>query len=908
MSLQRATRVGHYEITAKLGEGGMGEVYRAQDSKLQREVAIKMLPLDLAADPERLARFEREAKLLASLNHPNIAAIYGLEESGGVRALVMELVEGPTLAERIARGPLQLEEALAIARQIAEALEAAHERGIIHRDLKPANIKLRPDGAVKVLDFGLAKAMEKGGGLPSGTQLAHSPTITAMGTVHGMILGTAAYMAPEQAAGFAVDYRADIWAFGVVLWEMLSGRTLFGGETVSHVLAAVLKDEPHFADLPPGTPPAILDLLRHCLVKKPKQRLQSIGDARVVIEETIAAPSLTIPAPTAAVAPSSTARTWKVLPWLVAAAATALLAVTLVRQRPQPAPAHAEPPMRFALSLPAGQLVEPIESAVAISPDGRRLVAVVRGEDGTRHLLARQLDEIEPRPLPGTEQAISPFFSPDSEWIAFFSGAEIKKVAFAGGPAVTVASGVGQNRGGTWGADEMLYVAANTEGGLSRVSAQGGVNFEPITQLDPQRSERTHRWPHALPNGKAVLFTSDTTSSTEFYDDARIEAVILATGERKVVVEQSSRAQYLAPGYLIFARGGALFASPFDLESLAMTGPPRLVFSGVATDVATGAAQFAVSAAGSILYVPGGLSTGAAQPLWVDRGGRATPAVAEASGDFQLSLAPDDRRVAFVSTAGQNTDLWILDTQRGSRSRFTFEGSPESPVWTHDGARLAYRVTAEGGATGRVMWRAADGGSEAEILFEDSNALLNPTSFSSDGASVAMDAFTSGRASDIWILPLAGDRKPWVFAETRFDEGGAVFSPDGRWLAYASDEGGRYDVFVRSFPDRGGKWQVSTGGGLEPRWSGDGKALFYRDRGALYQVAIDTAGGFSAGPPERLFEGVRTGTNAHTYSVTSDGRFLILPPAQGSENATQLNLVLNWPQEIERLARPARGR
>ena len=400
--------------------------------------------------------------------------------------------------------------------------------------------------------------------------------------------------------------------------------------------------------------------------------------------------------------------------------------------------------MRLALSLPAGQLVEPVESVIAISPDGRRLVTVAHGEDGTRRLLARQLNEIEPRTLPGTEQAISPFFSPDGEWIAFFAGAEIKKVAFAGGPPVTVASGIGQNRGGTWGADDMLYVTANTEGGLSRVPAQGGGKFEPVTQLDPSRSERTHRWPHALPGGKAVIFTSDNTVSTEFYDDARIEALVLSTGERKVLLEQSSRAQYFAPGYLIFARGGSLFAVPFDLESLAVTGPPRPVLSGVVTDVATGAAQFAVSGAGSILYVPGGLSTGAAQPVWVDRGGRAAPAVAEASGDYQLSLAPDDRRVAFVSTSGQNTDLWISDLQRGSRSRFTFEGSPESPAWTRDGARLAFRVTAEGSATGRVMWRAADGGSEAEVLVEDSAALLNPTDFSSDGAFLAMDAYSFG--------------------------------------------------------------------------------------------------------------------------------------------------------------------
>ncbi len=875
----------------------MGVVWKAVDTTLDRDVAIKVLPDAFAAHSERLTRFEREAKVLASLSHPNVAGIYGLHEAGGTRFLAMELVLGEELLQRIARGPLGIEQALPIALGIAEALEYAHERGIVHRDLKPANVKLTTAGAVKVLDFGLAKALDPVGADSSPASLLSSPTITLAATQAGVILGTAAYMSPEQAAGQVADRRADIWAFGVVLYEMLAGRPLFAGETVSHVLAAVLKDEPAWSALPADVPPRLLELLQRCLCKKTRGRLQSIGDARVYLEEWVADPRTLAP-PAQPVAGRS--RTW------IAAAFGAvglLLAALAWRSAWDRAPGAAAV-LRFPLTLEQGQkLALDDYPAVAISPDGRRQVIVVRGEDGTERLVLREVDRLDTRVLEGTEGGCAPFFSPDGEWVAFFANSSLEKIAVAGGTPVSLAAVSPNVRGATWGPDGTIYLADNVEGGLKRIP-EGGGELTPLTELNLDRAERTHRWPTVLPGGRAVLFTSDTQESTEFYDDARIEAVSVADGARRVVVEQSSQAQYLASGPLVFARGGSLYAVPFDPVSLETAGAPTLVLQGVATDLATGAVHFAVSGNGSILYASGEPSAGArSDPVWVGRDGNRVRTGIEPGRHGQVSLSPDDRRLALLSRVGQSAEMWVTvaDLERGTLSRLTFEGSATEPVWAPDGRRIAYSSNPGQSHGADILWKSADGSGEAEVLWSD-DASKFPMAFSPDGSLLAVDRATGG-ASDIWILPLARDRQPWPFIESRFNEYMAEFSPDGRFVAYVSDENGTDEVYVRSFPVPAGRWQISAEGGREPRWSADGRELFYRNRGDLLRVAIDTANGFRAGRPERLFDGLETGGNPHTYDVSRDGRFVHLRPVDRQVEPTQVNLVLNWDAEVRRASR-----
>jgi serine/threonine-protein kinase len=529
---------------------------------------------------------------------------------------------------------------------------------------------------------------------------------------------------------------------------------------------------------------------------------------------------------------------------------------------------------------------------------------VVREQD-TRRLLLRELDRLESRMLPGTDGASSPFFSPDGGWLAFFAEGALKKVSLAGGPPLTLAQGT-DNRGATWSDDGTIFFAPGTDGGLQRISDQGG-ELAPATELDAQRGERTHRWPDALPGGKAVLFTSDTFETTEFFDDARIEALVVATGERRVVLEQSSRAQYLEPGLLVFARGGTLFAVAFDPATLAVRGAPVPIVQQVATDVRTGAAQFALSRAGSLLYVPGDASIGLSRPQWADREGSSGPAELEDGRYSQVRLAPDERRLAYSLGSSQTIDLWVADLERGTTSRLTFEGFAQDPVWTPDGQRLAYDLSVtgtDGRAANYLAWKPADGSAEAEVLWEGEGTAAFADCFSPDGELLVFSRSSSGTQSDIWVLPVAGDRTPRPLVQTRFDEYMPEISPDGRWLAYTSNESGRYEVFVRPFPGPGGKWQVSNGEGTEPHWRGDGQELFYRSGGALMRVAVDTAQGFVAGRPERLFEGMRTGGAPMSYAVSRDGRRFLYLPDGTAARLSRAALVLDWASEVERLTAP----
>ena len=924
----------HFRITGKLGEGGMGEVYRAEDTTLRREVAIKVLPEAVAADPERLARFEREAKVLAALDHPNIAAIYSFEhvertetvpdsqdprtsgpkdlESPGPRTqapghaihfLVMQLAEGETLAERVARGALSKDEALPIALQIAEALEVAHEKGIIHRDLKPANIKLTSDGQVKVLDFGLAKALDSQTSGSGNQNLSLSPTLTAQMTQAGVLLGTAAYMSPEQAAGTEADQRADVWAFGTVLAEMLTGKLQFQGETVSHTLAAVLKDDPEWSSFPDDIPGPILDLVKRCLRKDPKRRLQSIGDARVLVEDYLADPESlesTTDATVEAAPPASPGWT-RLLPWVLAAGLGIAFALSMVLSDREAAVGSAEI-TRFESSLPEGLDISVIDyPALAISRDGRQIAMTAEGDDGIRRIYLRSLDEVQAREMAGTDHARAPFFSPDGEWIAYFTNRELKKIQVRGGAALTLAE-IGQNRGGTWGSDGWIYVTENVLGGLKRLPENGG-ELEEVSVPDAERGERTHRWPDVLPDGSAVLYTSDTFSSTEYYDDARIEAVSTSTGEQRVLIEGSSMARYLTSGHLLFARAGSLYAVPFDTGTLEVSGSPTLVLQGVFTSVASGAVHFTVSDSGVLAFLPGELDTGRRKTVWIDRQGVIEPTGPDIGPHRQIALSPDNRHLALISGTGQNDDLWVHDLERDTTSRLTFEGSASEPLWSPDGKRLAYSTTQEG-READVHWKAADGSSEAEPLWAAGPQGL-PMTFSPDGKYLLIDRLEGSEVSDIWVLDMEDRGELTVWLKSPADEFQARFSPDGKWIAFTSDESGQYEVYVRPFPGPGGRWQISNGGGMEPHWSADGRELFYRNFATIYGVGVETTETFVAGRPEQLAEGVSDPPFGSTFAPSKDGqRFLALINME-PRDLDHMQVIVNWGAEVERLTTKA---
>jgi eukaryotic-like serine/threonine-protein kinase len=892
-------KLGPYEITGKLGEGGMGEVYRATDANLKREVAIKVLPGAFTQDPARLDRFAREAQILAQLHHPHIASIFGLETEGGVRGLVMELVEGPTLGERLERGPLPVEEALPIARQIAEALELAHDKGIIHRDLKPQNVKLTPKGQVKVLDFGLAKAMDPAGSDSSASPLAsptmmNSPTLTAaMGTQLGVILGTAAYMAPEQARGQAVDKRADIWAFGVVLYEMLTGAKLFAAETVSDTLAGVLKTVIDLDLLPAETPGAIRRLLRRCLERNPKKRLHDVADARIVIDEVLAGE---IEEATATAPPGDRQPT---LTRLLAAAGVALAlggaAGWLLHRPPAASPATGS---RWALAIPDGLSLSTAEfPQLALSRDGTLQAAVVLDANGDSHLLLRSSNEFEARLMPETARAVSPFFSPDGRWLGFFRDAALMKVPVSGGPAVRLAEAAIGSRGASWGNDGFIYFTPDATGPIRRVSENGG-QVEAVTQLDETRNERTHRWPEVLPGDDVVIFTDDTQSSTEYYDDARIEAVRLSTGERRVLVEGSSQARYAPSGHLVFARGGSLFGVPFDARSLAVSGSPFEIAQGVSTDVGSGGVQFALSQSGAAIWTPGTVMAGY-RIVWMDSDGTETATAVPPAPYNELALSPDGGRAALVGGQGGISDLWVSDLVRGTLTRLTFGEFATSPTWTPDGSQIAYGTfsRASGEGTWKILLKRADGSRDAVELISDS-AILYPSSFTPDGRTLLLDRYqpgsAPGEAGDIWSLSLDGEREPQPVVEGSFLETEASVSPDGKWLAYVSNEGGRNSVFVRPYPAGEGRWQISFPQGVEPRWSRDGREMFYRAAIDLYRVPIDTSAGFSAGRPTLVFEGAASGTSVHSYSPSADGaRFFTFRQSEsvGSQRTLYVDLA-----------------
>jgi Tol biopolymer transport system component len=897
MALAPGTRLGVYEILSPLGAGGMGEVYQAKDTRLKRDVALKVLHDNFAADPDRLARFQREAELLATLNHPNIAGIYGLEESNDVRALVLELVEGPTLADRIAKGPIPLDETLHIAHQIADALEAAHERGVIHRDLKPANIKVTPDGKVKVLDFGLAKMLEREA---AGSSLTMSPTLSVHATEAGVILGTAGYMSPEQARGRPADRRADIWAFGCVLYEMLTGRATFARDTAADTVAAILERTPNWQALSPAAAP-LTGVLQRCLEKDVKRRLRDIGDVKLLLEDT----DLTrVPVTTTPLA-APLKRAWRTAAVVaMAMMATGAISGTLVWVAMRPVPSRVT---RTAITSAgaAALAINGSDRDLALTPDGTHIVYV--GNNGTQ-LFVRALDAIEPVAI-ASGAPRGPFVSPDGQWVGFVDGnSRLERVAITGGPPVTIARLDGIARGATWAPDETVIVAtSNAATGLQRVSAAGGTPTT-LTRPDHTHGEADHLWPEILPGGRGVLFT--ITAETGGLDAAQIAVWDLRTNTQKILLRGGSHAHFATSGHLVYTAAGTLRAIPFDLNRLETRGTavpvvPRLVTTP------QGAGDFALSTDGTLVYAdaPAG-NTGASRTLvWVDRVGHEQPIAAPPRAYVYPRVSPDGTRVA-VYSADQEQDIWIWDLPRATLTRLTFEpGIDQNPVWTPDGRRIIFASDRGGGAR-NLWWQAADGSGAAERLTTSSN-LQVPTGFTPDGTAVVFHENTPTSGPDLLQLALDSSHRVTPLLQTKFDERNGIVSPDGHWLAYESDSSGRLEICVRPFPNAGsGQSQVSTGGGVTPVWAPNGKELFYLGPdGVLWRAPGEANGAtWSARTPAKLLEGryfaPRGAYVGRTYDVSPDGRrFLMIKASDPAPTAApSLVVVQHFDEELKRLA------
>ena len=917
MALTPGTRVGAYEITAHIGAGGMGEVYRATDSHLKRYVAIKVLPASVAGDADRLARFQREAEVLAALNHPNIAAIYGLEKTPDLTALVMELVEGEDLSVRIVRGAIPIDEALPIAKQIAEALEAAHEQGIIHRDLKPANIKVRADGTAKVLDFGLAKAMDPTGA--SGADAMNSPTMTARATQMGMILGTAAYMAPEQAKGKSVDKRADIWAFGVVLYEMLTGERAFKGDDVSETLASVLKDTPAMDALPATTPARLTRLIGRCLDRDLKMRLRDIGEARIEIARIEAGgpDSAIAPAPSIAVAPA-----WRrALPWAVLAGAlgVALVSALVVWApwRVTPAPA----PRRLLASLGVdASLVTDRGAAAILSPDGTTLAFSAR-QDGRTRLFIRKLDQLQATPLAGTEGAVYPFFSPNGQWIAFFADNKLKKVSVAGGVAVNLCDAEA-GRGGTWADDDTIVFSPsqNARTVLLRVPAAGG---KPTPFGALSQGAIAQRWPQALPGGKAVLYTE--SPSVSIFDDANIVAVAVPVdasakaGPAKVVVSSAYYGRYVESGHLLYIQQGTLFAVPFDPVRLETTGPAVPAIEGLSSSASSGGAQVDVSREGTLAYVPGGVSTNLTNPIdWIARDGKTSALRAAQSRWANPRFSPDGQKIAMDISDGKQRDVWVYDWARDNLRQLTFDASDDTwPVWTPDGKRIVFASErAKPGGPRNLYWVNADGTGEVTRL-TDSPDLQVPMSWHPSGKFLGFMANRAG-TWDLLILPMEGDAAkgwtagtPTVFLGTPATELAPMFSPDGRFIAYFSTEAGGSvsDVYVRPFPGPGGKWRVTTTGATYPRWSAATHELVFADttEGKVASASFAIVGDAFVPSKPQFWSPlrIRSMPNVSSYDLHPDGK-RVAAAANQTETTVQDHVVLmsNFFQYLWAIAPP----
>jgi eukaryotic-like serine/threonine-protein kinase len=893
MSIATGTRLGPYEITGALGAGGMGEVYRAHDTRLGRSVALKLLPDSFAADTDRLARFEREARALAALNHPQIAHVYGFEESpaateGAPRrfALVMELVPGESLAQRLDRGALPVAEALEFARQVADGLAAAHAGGIIHRDLKPANIQVTPEGKIKILDFGLAKSVPPGASGAAGE--AHAATITSPAhmTQAGIVLGTAAYMSPEQAKGFAVDRRADIWAYGCVVFEMLSGRRLFDGPDVSEVLANVLRAEVDWTLLPSGVPPMPRAFLERCLHRDLRQRLQEIGDMRLALEGAF----------DAALGSSHGRGAWPVWRRLLAGGAVAILAAGVAggvawnyARTVAPAPVVA----RMRLTLPPGNdFYFNGRQLVAVSPSGRH-VAYSAGLG----LWLHSLDELEARPVAGAEiEGRSPFFSTDGQWIGYYAAGELRRAPLTGGTPVKMASVVNP-WGASWGHDGHVCYGQGPDG-IWRVAAAGGT---PARVAATGEGELAHG-PQLLPDGEWVLFTL-LPAGVGSWNRANIVAESLKTHERVTLVEGGRDARYLASGHLIYAVNGALLAAPFNAAARRPTaGAVPVVQNLWDAGTITGAAHYAVNASGSLVYVS--RIGNSLRLTWVDRRGNEELIPADVRPYRHPRVSPDGTRIAVEVEEPANTDVWVGEVARGTFARLTTNEDVDSdPIWTPDGSRVVFASVRD--KTG-LFWQAADGSGGATHI-ADGTGGVRPLTWSASGELV----YEELEGPAVQVLPLDGRSAPrsiTIFDMPEyFNEKLPAISPDGRWMAYQSTESGGMETYVRPFPNvSAGRWQISVGGGFAPLWSKNGQEIYYRNDRSLMAVAVKTTPGFSAAAPQALFrlaDYILAGTRGLRYDVAPDGRFLLFKDEDGRESLDRIVVVQNWFEELRRLVK-----
>jgi Tol biopolymer transport system component len=885
-------KLGPYVSHALLGVGGMGQVYQAHDTNLERDVAIKILPEAFAHDPDRLTRFQREARMLAALNHPTIAAIYGFEQSNGTSYLVMELVSGETLQQRLARkGRLPIEDALGICRQIAEALEAAHEKGIIHRDLKPANVKVTPEGKIKVLDFGLAKALAGDG---MNDDPSHSPTLSRAATAQGVILGTAAYMSPEQARSQAVDTRTDMWAFGCMLYELLTGKQAFQGDTVTEILAGVLRGEPDWSALPAATPTTVRALLRRCLQKDKTARMRDAADARIEIQEALATPPSVGPA---VAGPAK--RGWRLAALFgLTAVAVAVTAEFGGWNLKHTAPSTPRPVVRFTITLPPGQQLAGLLQgpAVALSPDGTRL-AYVAMQGGPQQLYLRTMDSLEARPVPGTEGAVEPFFSPDGQRLGFFAGGQLKTVSVNGAAAFRVGDAARNPLGASWGGQGTIAFVPTLPSAVQQVSDAGG-GPESLTRLE---KGEIHAWPEFLPGGKVVLFVTGTVSR-----GVQI-AVQDRTRDRRNLIPGGTQPHYIPSGHLVYGQfvvGGLvepLMAVPFDTGRLAVTGMPVPVIEGVLQSPSTAGAHYSVSATGSLVYVTGGGYAAPTSLVWVDRKGVEQVLAEPAHVYTSPKLSPDGQRAA-VTIGGPEMNVYTDDLARNTSTRLTFQGFANStPTWMPpDGKRIAFASNTDGHIN--LFWQWADGSGGLERLTTSEHS-QTPSSWSPDGHLLAFSENDPTTGNDIWVVRV-NDHKVQLFLRTPFSETAPQFSPDGRWLAYVSDESGRFEIYVQPYPGPGAKRQISADGGAEPVWNPNGHELFYRSGSKMMAVDIATRTGFVAGNPRMLFDDGRyllaTSPALRDYDVSPDGqRFLMLKYADQAQAPTQINVVLNWSEELK---------
>ena len=904
MTISPGTRLGRYEIRLLLGAGGMGEVYRARDEKLSRDVAIKVLPSHLSTSTDRLHRFEQEAQATGALNHPNILAVYDIGMHDSAPYVVSELLEGETLRDILSQRSLGTRKAIEYATQLAQGLAAAHDTGIVHRDLKPDNIFITKDERVKILDFGLAKLVQS-----KDTDVRTDVETRKVYTNPGTVMGTAGYMSPEQVRGDALDHRSDIFSFGSILYEMLTGQRAFRRETSAETMAAILKEEPPEFSLTNSTiSPSLERIVRRCLEKQPARRLQSATDLAFALEALSApsGPTLHATSPhftdtTRAIEVSRAKRNRLI--WIAAGvlllSAVGVLLWTFTRARQSKA--GSAPVVRYDIATPDKTALNLIRwPSMAMSSDGSTVVFVGTA-NGISRLYVRRRDDTSIKPINGTEGASSPAFCPDGKWIAFLADRTFKKTTVDGQVAMVVK--VDDARGISWAGEETLLYSPDAAEGLFLISAEGG---EPkrVTKPDTTRNERTHRWPQVLPGGKAAIFTVGMLNSPDSYEQANIHAVNFATGETRVVLQGASMARYAPTGHLVFAKGGSLYAVGFDLETLTTSGKPQLILQGVAGDETTGIVHFAIADDGTLAYVPGSPGANMRRIVWVDRNGKVQPVNLEPAQYNDVRLSPDSSRAAVLVGSSGAGDVWVYDLARATSTRLTFNGRNATPVWSSDGKSIYYvEMDPTGAGKSLVTRKPADGSRDAQTVVSlDGTAYIK--ALMPDGGSSIFDYQRNTGNGNIVQSKLGEGATVTELVNTGFAEFAAALSPDGRWLAYQSNESDRSEIYVRDMSAAGGRWQISTGGGEEPRWSHDGRELYYRNGNLFMSVAISTRPSFQAGTPTNLFGGIfdlRTNTGI-TYDVDPKGnRFLMIRPAEESI-APSVMIVLNWFEELRRLA------